>query len=189
MIWLALGLVIFLGIHCVRMVAPGWREARIAAMGEGPWKGLYALISLAGFVLIVVGFGIARQEAPVLYIPPIWLSHVALLLMALSFIVLAASQLPAGRIKQAARHPMLLAVKLWALAHLLANGDAASALLFVAFLGFAVWNRIDVKRRGEPDPVATSASADLWAVVIGLAAWWLFWWKLHEWLIGVAPIA
>ena len=84
---------------------------------------------------------------------------------------------------------MLLAVKVWALAHLLANGDAASLLLFLAFLGFAVWNRIDVRRRGEPDPVAKSASADLWAIVIGLAAWGLFVWRLHEWLIGVPPIA
>lgn len=189
MVWLLLGLVIFLGIHSVRMVAPDWREARIAAMGEGPWKGVYSLASLAGVVLIVIGFAAARQEAPILYTPPSWLAHVAWLLMALSFIFFAAGQLPAGRISRAVRHPMLLSVKLWALAHLLVNGDAASLILFLAFLGFAAWNRVDVGRREGAAAATVSTTSDVMAVVIGLVAWVLFIWKLHEWMIGVAPIA
>ncbi|TCD13414.1 NnrU family protein [Oricola cellulosilytica] len=188
MIWLVLGLVVFLGIHSVRMVAPGFRERVIASRGEGVWKGVYSVAAIAGFILLVWGYGQARLDTVLLYEPPVWMKHVASLLMLFSFIFLVASQLPAGRIKQALKHPMLVAVKTWALAHLLANGDLASLILFLAFLGWAVWNRIAVKRRGDPVFGTVSVRNDIIAVVAGVALtlWFIF--QLHGWLIGV-PLA
>ena len=139
MIWLLAGLIVFLGIHSVRLVAPGFRDSMVAARGEQTWKGVYSVIAIAGFVLLVWGYGQARLDTSYIYEPPQWMKHIASLLMVFSFILLVASQAPAGRIKQAVKHPMLLATKVWAFAHLLANGDTASLLLFLAFLGWAVW--------------------------------------------------
>ena len=136
--WFILGLVIFLGTHSIRMVAPGFRDAMIARMGEGPWKGLYSLLSLVGFVLLVWGYSVAPTV--ILYRPPVfWLVHVTIALMALALISLAISVLPPGRLKRRLKHPMLLAVKIWAVAHLLVNNDLASVLLFAAFL---IWSTI-----------------------------------------------
>ena len=137
MIWLVAGLVVFLGVHSVRMLAPGFRDRMIARLGEGAWKGLYSLISLAGLVLLIWGYGQARPDAAIIYEPPVWTRHIAMLLMLFSFILLVASQIPAGYIKKAVKHPMVLAVKIWAFAHLLANGDLASLILFLAFLAWA----------------------------------------------------
>jgi uncharacterized membrane protein len=145
---LILGLVIFLGIHSVAIVAPSWRDAQVVQRGAGAWKGIYSAVSLAGLVLIVVGYGMARQAPVVLYTPPTALRHVALLLMLPVFPLLFAAYLP-GRIRAAAKHPMLAAVKFWALAHLLANGTLAAVLLFGAFLAWAVADRIAVGRRGR----------------------------------------
>lgn len=193
MLLFLLGLVLFLGIHSVRVVAPERRAAFIAERGHGAWKGLYSVASIVGFVLLVWGYGQWRLSAPILYTPPVWMSHVTLLLMVPAMILVVASQLPAGRIKAAVKHPMLLAVKIWALAHLLANGDLASLLLFLAFLAWAVIVRISEKRRlqaGITTPVvAGSARNDAIAIVIGLVLYLLFVWKLHAWLIGVSPIA
>src|SRR5690606_1385968 len=133
---------LFLGVHCVRILAPDWRLRRIAAMGEAKWKGLYSLVSLAGLVLLVWGYALARPEAAILYEPATWLRHVAALLMVLALISFTAYLLPAGRLKPVLKHPMLVSVKAWALAHLLANGDLASILLFGAFLAWAVAARI-----------------------------------------------
>ena len=149
---LVLGLVLFLGPHSVRIVAPGLRDGFVASRGEGPWRGLYSLVSLAGFALIVWGYGMARLEAPLLYEPPAWMKHINMALMFFSFVALAASQFPPGRIKAALRHPMLVAVKIWAFGHLLANGDLAALLLFGAFLAWAVLDRISLKRRGDMGP-------------------------------------
>jgi uncharacterized membrane protein len=187
MLVLILGLVIFLGVHSVRIVAPQVREARVSASGLGAWKGIYTIVSLVGFVLIVWGYGMARQTAPILYEPPAALKHVAVLLMLFAMIALAAFMLPAGRIKAALKHPMLVAVKIWALAHLLANGDLASLVLFLAFLAWAVADRISVKRRGAPVPVAGPPVWDAAALGLGLVLFLLFVWRLHVWLIGVSP--
>ncbi len=192
MIWLILGLVLFLGMHSVRMLAPGFRSSFIADRGENAWKGLYSVVSIVGFVLIIWGFGTARGEGPVLYVLPFWFSHITLLLMLVSFIMLAAAYVPSGRIKPAIKHPMLLAVKLWAFGHLLSNGDLASVLLFGSFLVWAICDRISESRREreglttppEPGPIRNDAIV----VVIGVVAYVLFVWKLHEWLIGVPPI-
>ncbi|MCG6857029.1 MAG: NnrU family protein [Salaquimonas sp.] len=190
MMLLIAGLIVFLGIHSIRMVAPAYREAMIARMGENPWKGIYSLISLAGLVLLIWGYARAQPLAPVLYVAPFGLVHLTITLMALSFISLVVSQLKPGRLKPLLKHPMLLAVKIWAFAHLLVNGDLASIILFGAFLAWAVWNRIAVKRRGAPIPASGPVINDVIAIAAGLVLWGLFIWKVHEWLIGVPiPLA
>lgn len=185
---LILGLVIFLGVHSVRIFAPVWRDRRITVMGEGRWKGLYTLVSLVGFVLIVWGYGMARPDAPLLYEPPVWMKHIGVALMPFAFISLAVSLFPAGRLKPMLKHPMLLSVKIWAFAHLLANGDLASLLLFGLFLAWAVADRISVKRRGNGVPAPGPVTWDILGVAAGVVLYLLFVWRLHEWLIGVSPL-
>jgi uncharacterized membrane protein len=185
------GLVLFLGVHSVAIVAPTFRTRTIQRMGEGAWKGLYALISLAGFVLICYGFGLARQAPVVLYSPPTWLRHLALLVMLPVFPLLIAAYLP-GRIKTAAKHPMLAAVKFWAFAHLLANGSLADVLLFGGFLAWAVVDRISVKRRATPQVLRTAPPGpwnDAIAVVLGLAVYALLIGWAHVRLFGVSPLS
>jgi uncharacterized membrane protein len=186
---LVLGLVLFLGMHSVGIVAPGWRDAQVARRGEGAWKGIYSVVSLVGFVLLVYGYGVARQSPIVLYTPPAALRHVALLLLLPVFVLLFAAYLP-GRIRTAAKHPMLLATKLWAAGHLLANGTLADVLLFGGFLAWAVADRISMKRR--PVRAVPGAPAgplnDVIAVVGGLAVYALFLFWAHEWMIGVRPV-
>ncbi len=183
---LVLGLVIFFAAHSVSIVNEPWRNRIAARIGEWPWKGLYALVSLIGLVLIVRGYAAARLDPVLLYWPPTWLRHLAAVLMVPVFPLLLAAYLP-GRIQRAARHPMLVAVKLWALAHLFANGMAADVLLFGAFLAWAVADRISLKRR-TPRPVPhapASAVNDAIAVVGGLALYFAFAFWLHPRLIGV----
>ena len=190
MILFIVGLVLFLGIHSVSIVARGWRDAQIAQRGEGAWKGLYSVVSLAGFVLLIYGYGIARQAPVVLYTPPAALRHVALLLMLPVFPLLLAAYLP-GRIQAAAKHPMLLAVKFWATAHLLANGTLVDVLMFGAFLVWAVLDRIAVKRRAAPSAVPGGrprAANDVIALAGGLAIYGVFLMWGHAWLIGVSPL-
>lgn len=189
---LVLGIIIFLGMHLIRVVAPGFRAGVIESRGKGTWMGIYALLSLIGLCLIIYGFGQARSETGVLYDPPVFLRHIALLLMLFAFVSLAAGFLPAGRIAVALKHPQILSVKIWALAHLLSNGETSSVLLFGSFLAWGVILRISLKRRERAGervlPMFKSATNDVLAVVIGLVAYVLFVWKLHEWLIGVAPV-
>ncbi|MDM0080897.1 NnrU family protein [Variovorax sp. J31P179] len=184
---LVIGLVLFLGIHSVSIVAPAWRDAQVARRGERAWKGMYALASLAGLLLLIHGYGQARLTPVVLYTPPAGMRHLALLLMLPVFPLLFAAYLP-GRIQRAARHPMLLAVKLWATAHLLANGTLADVLLFGAFLAWAVADRISVKRRAVPRSVPgapPSAVNDIVVVVGGLGVYAAFLFKVHGWLTGM----
>lgn len=186
------GLGLFLGVHAVAIVAPGWRSAQITRLGEGRWKGLYSLVAGVGLALLIVGYGLARREPIVLYSPPAALRHFALLVMLPVFPLLFATYLP-GRLRRAAKHPMLLAVKLWAAAHLLANGTLVDVLLFSGFLAWAVVDRISVKRRpaGRSDAVpATGAGRfnDAIAVVAGAAVYVVFLLWAHRWLIGVSPL-
>lgn len=185
---LILGLLIFLGVHSVHIFAPAWRNRRIADTGAGAWRGLYSLVSLGGFVLIIWGFASARPDAPVLYEPPVWMKHLALALMLFAFISLMVFAFPAGRLKPALKHPMLVSVKIWALAHLLANGDLASLLLFGAFLAWAVADRISVKHRGNDVAAPGPAAWDMGAVAAGVLLYVLFVWRLHEWLFGATPL-
>jgi len=191
MLLLVLGLAIFLGAHSVRIVADGWRTARIARMGPLTWKAAYSIVSLIGFVLIVWGYGAARGATPVLYVPPTWLRHVAALLTIPAFVLLVAAYVPGTRIKRAVGHPMVLGVKLWALAHLLANGTLADVLLFGAFLAWSVASYTAARRRdratGEVYLIGP-VSRDVVAVVVGLIAWAAFAFWLHALLIGVRPL-
>lgn len=182
---LILGLVLFLGVHSVRMVAPGFRDARYAAMGEKGWKGLYSLISLAGFGLIIWGWIMYRPDAPEIYEPPSWGRHVNYLLTLFAFILLTAANGPVGRIKAAVGHPMLLGTILWSGGHLLANGDLASLLLFGAFLVYAIADRFAVIGRKDPPPVFESYRGDIMAIVGGGVTYAVFLFWLHGLLIGV----
>lgn len=188
MTWLLLGLLLFLGIHSVAIVAPTWRDAQALRMGENAWKGVYSVIAIVGFVLLIVGYGIARQSPVVLYAPPTWTRHVTMLLMLPVFPLLLAAYLP-GRIQAAAKHPMLASVKLWAFAHLLSNGMLADVLLFGGFLAWAVADRISLKRRpARTIPRAPARPAnDVIAVVAGLLIYGLLVGGGHRWLFGVSP--
>ncbi len=182
------GLVIFLGVHSIAFAAPELRNRMVHRWGEGVWKGLHGLISLAGLVLVIHGFGLARRAPVVLYAPPGWMRDLAFLFMLPVFPLLIAAYLP-GRIKTAARHPMLAAVKFWAFAHLLANGTLADALLFGGFLAWAVLDRISLKRRA-PQPLRTAPAGrfnDAVAVVLGLALYISFIAWAHARLFGVSP--
>lgn len=189
MLYLILGLVIFFGAHLFttfRSREPG-KDIK-AKLGYGPYMGLYSLVSIAGFVLICWGFG-ATRDAGSLYMAPSWGRHVNLALMLPSLILLAASQLPTGAIKKAVKHPMLVAVKLWAFGHLLANGELNSVILFGSFLAYAVIDRIAVKKRGDNGPArdaAVSVMSDVGAVVIGGGLYVAILMWLHPILFGVA---
>jgi uncharacterized membrane protein len=185
---LILGLVLFLGAHSVSIVAPAWRNAMAARLGDWPWRLLYAVVAIAGFVLIIRGYAAARLEPVVLWVPPAAMRHVAATLMLPVFVLLLAAYLP-GRIKSAAKHPMLVATKLWAVAHLLSNGMLADVVLFGAVLAWAVADRISLKHRpARPIPGAPPSKLnDVIAVVGGLALYGLFAMVLHARWIGVAP--
>lgn len=180
------GLVLFLGAHLFTTFRAS-RAAAIGRLGEGAYKGLYSLVSGAGLVLIVWGFGSYRGSGYVqVWAPPAWLHPVALALMWLSFVALVAAYSPAGKIKATLRHPMLAGVKAWALAHLLVNGDLGSLLLFGGFLAWAVYDRIALKRRGDNGaaPVASMTTGDAIALVVGTLAYVAMWW-LHPLAFGV----
>lgn len=192
MTYLILGLVVFLGVHSTRIVADGWRTARLKRLGEGAWKGIYSLLSLAGFGLIVWGYGQARQEPVVLWNAPVAMRHVAALLTLIAFVLLAAAYVPRNAIKAGVHHPMVLAVKVWAFAHLLANGTLADLLLFGAFLAWAVVCFIAARKRdraaGARYPAGTAGGTAA-TLVAGAAAWAAFAFWLHGALIGVRPFA
>ncbi len=193
MLLMFVGLILFLGAHSLKIVSPV-RARLVGTLGEGGYKGAYSVISLIGLILLARGYNAWWAEGPpILYVPPAGLAHLSLLLMAFAFVALAATYLP-GHIKRILKHPMLVAVKTWAFAHLLVNGDAPSVILFGAFLAWAVIDRISVKKRERAGEIAPAAfeprwQADVAAVVIGLVVYGLFVWKLHLWLIGVSPLA
>lgn len=190
MLLLVVGLLIFLGLHLLPTNV-SLRDGLVAKFGEPAFKGLFAVGSLIGFALIVYGYGQLQGSAnnPVLWEPPTWTKHIAFLLMIPAMIFLVAAYVP-SRIRSALKHPMLLAVKIWALAHLLANGDAASLLLFGGFLAYAVYDRISLKRRGNlgPGPANVSVINDVAVVAVGLGLYlgMMFWG--HGYLIGVGLI-
>jgi len=189
MTWLLLGILLFVGVHSTSIFAQGWRKRMVRRMGDGPWKALYGLVSLAGLVLIVYGYGAARLDPVFLYVPPAWMRHVAFLLLLPVFPLLLAAYLP-GRIRTRLGHPMLAAVKFWALAHLLVNGTLADVILFGGFLTWAVVDRISFKRRSPRAVPALPASGwnDAIAVVGGLGLYVAFALWLHPLLIGVAVV-
>ncbi|MBW2462258.1 MAG: NnrU family protein [Deltaproteobacteria bacterium] len=187
MLFFVIGLVVFLGIHSLSIVSRDFRNRLVERLGPGAFKGVYSLISIAGFVLLVWGYGQARQAPVVLFHAPVWIRHLVWLLMAPVFPLLLAMYLP-GKIQSKVKHPMLTAVKTWALAHLLANGTLADLLLFGGFLAWAVVDRISVK--GRPDTKAPVPRGwglgDAIAIIAGLGLYAAFFLWLHPLLIGVA---
>lgn len=191
MSYLILGLVLFLGIHSVRIVAEPWRNAQITRLGENGWKGLYSFVSLAGFALIIWGYGQARLAPQVLWTTPKGMAHLASLLTLIAFVLLAAAYVPRNHLKVRLRHPMILGVKTWALAHLLANNTLADLLLFGGFLLWAVLDFRAARQRDRanpPAPLQASAAGTTATVFIGLAAWAGFAFWAHAAWIGVRPI-
>ncbi len=190
MTYLVLGLVIFLGVHSVRIVADGWRTRTLQRLGEGGWKALYSLVSLLGFALIIWGFGLARQQPVQLWSVSVSMRHLASLLTLVSFILLAGAYVPGNGIKARLHHPMVLGVKTWALAHLLANGNLAHVLLFGSFLIWAVLSYSAARRRDRAagtQYASGRAGATLLTLAVGVGAWVVFALWLHGLLIGVRP--
>ena len=187
---LILGLVIFLGLHSVRVFAEGWRNGVRTRLGENAWKGLYSLASILGLALIVWGFGLARQQPVLLWSPPLWTRHLAALLTLAAFVMLAAAYVPGNAIKARLHHPMILGVKTWALAHLLANGRLAGVLLFGSFLAWAVLSFRAARQRDRAGHITYPpgrTGPTLVTVVVGLAAWAGFAFWAHAAWIGVRP--
>lgn len=187
---LIIGLVVFLGVHSVRIVAEDWRRAQIARLGEKGWKSAFTVVSLIGFVLLVWGYGLARRDPTVLWTPPPWAPHLAAPLTALAFILFPAAHVPETHFKSLLKHPMVTGVMLWSIAHLAANGTLNALVLFGAFL---VWSVVDLIAALRRDAMANVVyppgrlSKDLICVVAGLVAWAIFALWLHGVLIGVRP--
>ena len=187
---LSLGLVIVLGVHSVRIVADGWRSRVLAQRGQGVWKGAYALVSLAGFALIVWGYGAARQQPVVLWPSPTWTRHLAALLTLPAFVMLVAAYVPGNAIKAKLKHPMVLAVKLWAFAHLLANNTLADLLLFGSFLVWALADFRSARQRDRANGTVYApgrAVPTVIVVAVGVVAWVGFAMWAHLAWIGVRP--
>lgn len=190
MSYLIAGLLLFLGVHSTRVFADGWRTRTRAGMGEKPFKAIYSLLSLAGFVLLVWGYGVARQQPVVLWNPPTGMRHLAALLTLIAFVLLAASQVPRNHIKAKLHHPMVLGTKVWAFAHLLSNGTLADTVLFGSFLVWAIVLFAASRRRDRREQTVYAAGtlgATVITVVAGVVAWAAFAFWLHRALIGVAP--
>ena len=195
---LILGLVLFLGAHSVRILADGWRDQTIAAYGEKAFKGVYTLVAILGFYLLVVGYGEARLQPLALWSPPIFTKHISMLLMLLSSILLMATYIPRNHFKMRLGHPMVLSVKVWALSHLLANGNLADLVLFGSFLIWAVLNFRSARARdraqvqnsdaNEEAPLKPNLLATLIALFGGMGLWAVITFVLHAKVVGVAPM-
>lgn len=201
MTWLILGLVLFLGAHSTRIFADGWRTQTMEAWGEKPFKGVIALVSLVGLCGLIVGYAQVRMEPVVIWQPPIATRHISLLLMLFASILLVAAYIPANHFKVRLGHPMVLSVKVWALAHLLANGNLADLVLFGTFLAWSVLNfksaRARDRARAESQalvldesvqPTLPKTSATLIAIVVGVGLWALITFVLHAKVVGVSPM-
>lgn len=190
MVMLLSGLVIFFGVHAVPM-SPVLRERLSLTLGQVGYQALFGLLSLAGLLLIVWGYEAAQPYNQIIWSPPVWTQHLATLLMLPAFVAISATYIPSN-IRTVLKHPMLVAIKLWAFAHLIANGDLISMILFGSFLAYGVVDRISVKRRGALGPLGEAKggiAGDLTAAVVGIGAYLFFLLYGHAWLFGVAPIA
>tara|TARA_Y100000815_G_scaffold1999_1_gene1732 strand:+ start:142 stop:723 length:582 start_codon:yes stop_codon:yes gene_type:complete len=191
MLLLILGLLLFLGMHSARLFAADKRASFIASNGPLAWKGIYALVSIVGFVLIIYGYGQARMSPTWLWISPVWTRHLAALLTIPAFILIVATYIPGSCIKARVGHPMLLGVKFWALAHLIANGSLADLLLFGGFLAWATALFVVSRKRDRAAGVSYGKGKpvmDAVVVVVGLVAWAAFAFYLHGAWIGVKPM-
>lgn len=187
---LILGLVLFLGTHSIDLFARQWRNSTVNRLGLTPWKLIFSLISVVGLVLIVWGYGMARTDPTWLWQSPVWTRHLAALLTLPAFILLVATYVPGNGIKAKLGHPMVLAVKLWAFAHLLSNGTLADVFLFGSFLVWAIVAFAKMRRRDRAEGVVRAkggAMGSIAAVVLGVVLWAAFAMFLHQLLIGVRP--
>ena len=185
---LILGLLLFLGMHATRIVADGWRTQVIAQRGPAAWKGLYTVVSLVGFGLIVWGYGQARLAPQILWASPSWTRHLAGLLMLAALVLLMAAYVPGNGLKARLHHPMVLAVKVWALAHLLANNTVADVLLFGSFLVWAVLDFRSSRQRDRAGAVryaAGTSAAGVGTVLVGTLVWAALAFWGHAVLFGV----
>jgi uncharacterized membrane protein len=184
------GLIVFLGAHSLRIFADDWRSAQVARLGPGAFKGIFSVVSVLGFVLIVIGYGQARTAPIVLWDPPLWTRHVSALLVLFALVLLAATYVPRNRIKAMVGHPMIIGVKIWAAGHLLANGTLADLLLFGGFLAWAVFDfraaRARDRAHGRAAVNATLAGT-VATIVVGVGLWAALAFYLHGWLFGVQP--
>lgn len=184
------GLIVFFVPHSVRIFAEEWRTERIRRMGPGTWKGIYSVVSIVGFVLMVWGYGLARQGSMDLWSPPAWTYPVTSILTLAAFILFAAVYVPGTHIKAALGHPMLVGTKVWAFAHLISNGRLADVLLLGSFL---VWSALAFKSARARDRAAgktypaLGVSRDVMAVIVGAVVWAAFALYLHGPLIGTRP--
>jgi uncharacterized membrane protein len=188
---LIVGLVLFLGAHSVRIVAEGWRGNMIATRGEATYKGVYAVLSLSGLVLLAWGYGATRAAPVELWQPPRGMNHLAALLTLIAFVFVTAAYVPGNKIKARLKHPMLLGVKVWALAHLLSNGRLADVILFGAFLAWAVLCFAASRRRDRAHKIVYApgrTGPTVVTVIAGTLLWAVFALYLHAWLIGVTPL-
>ena len=190
---LVFSIVLFLVLHSLRIFAPQWRERTIKRMGVHAWRGVYSLLSIASLVLLIYAFSASRSVTPMLYTPPMFMTHITLTLMLIAMILLMASILPAGKIAVWVKHPMVTSVKVWAFAHLLSNGELNSVLLFGGFLIWAVLVRISAKRRQRAGEKVVrdfvSTQYDIASVIGGIALYAVILLYLHQMLIGVSPLA
>jgi uncharacterized membrane protein len=184
---LVLGLVVFFGAHSLRAVMPGLRARLISRLGEGRFKAVYSIASLAGFALIIWGFSLSAGNAGLAWLPPAWLGPVAAVLMLPALVLAAASALPPGHIRRAVRHPLLIGTALWAIAHLFVNGEAAAVVLFAAFLAWSLLVLAVAWRRPAP-AFRPSFAFDFGALAAGAVLYAALVWRLHEWLFGVSPV-
>jgi uncharacterized membrane protein len=181
-----LGLTIFLGIHCISILNDSWRNRVVDKIGQWPWKGFYALVSIVGFIVMVRGYGAIRYDSTLLYTPATWLQHFSMVLFLPVFPLLIAAYFP-GRIKRATQHPMLLATILWAVGHLLSDGSLVNVILFGSFLSWAIIDIISISfRPSRPVPGAPYSNFnDIIACVVGLGLYLAFTLWLHEIVIGI----
>ena len=188
MTWLALGLALFLGIHLTRAITPRWRNAQLARLGEKGWKGLYTVVSLAGFGLILWGYSQARLEPVVLWAPIRGMNHLAASLMLVALVLLAAAYVPRNHLKAKLGHPMTLSVKVWAFAHLLANNTMADVMLFGSFLVWSILVFRAARRRPSPPVAAGTLAGTAATVVVGVALWAFFAFWAHAAWLGISPL-
>ena len=188
MLVFVLGLLLFFVPHAAPLLLPGLKVAAIAKMGEKGWKGIYSLLSLAGLVLIVIGWMQYRELAPQVYEPPTWGRHVALLFVWIALVLLSVSSRKPGRILVIVKHPMVVGTIYWSLGHLFANGDLASVLLFGSFLAFAIISRITQAIKGDPNHQFVSHRSDAIALGAGTAIYAIIYLWAHVWFTGVALI-
>lgn len=186
---LLIGLLIFIGAHSLRIFAPAWRDARVAAWGGRTWMAVIAVLSIVGFALMVMGYGQARQQAALLWIPPVGLRHAVSLFTLPAFILVAAAYVPGNHFKSRLGHPMVIGVMLWAFAHLLVKGQSSAVLLFGSLLLWSVLSLRAALRREPPSRAPASAARSMLAVAIGCVAWAVFAFYLHARWIGVAPFS